>query len=213
MQIQPCPTLSQDSLSDLDVLLQRYSTIMKLNICIDDKYDKKELLYSKYKTKIQLHNNNMMNNQYIDAGFDIFVPETCAFYSDDVSKVDFNIKCSASIVRITNNINKCVCETPTGFYMYPRSSISKTNIRLANSVGIIDSGYRGNLMGMFDVAYDKKIRTKKFIGCSEIINEYERIVQICSPCLVPILVNLVINEDELGIDTLRGNNGFGSSGK
>ena len=29
------------------------------------------------------------------------------------------------------------------YYLYPRSSISKLNIRLANSVGIIDSGYRG----------------------------------------------------------------------
>ena len=31
------------------------------------------------------------------------------------------------------------------FYVYPRSSISKTPLRMANSVGIIDSGYRGNL--------------------------------------------------------------------
>ena len=39
----------------------------------------------------------------------------------------------------------------TGYYMYPRSSLSKTKLRLANSVGIIDSGYRGNLIGMFDL--------------------------------------------------------------
>ena len=35
--------------------------------------------------------------------------------------------------------------------MYPRSSLSKTMLRLANSVGIIDAGYRGHLIGMFDV--------------------------------------------------------------
>ena len=34
--------------------------------------------------------------------------------------------------------------------MYPRSSIYKTPLRLANNTGIIDSGYRGNLMGAFD---------------------------------------------------------------
>ena len=32
-----------------------------------------------------------------------------------------------------------------GYYLYPRSSISKTPLILANSVGIIDSGYRGNI--------------------------------------------------------------------
>jgi dUTPase len=42
----------------------------------------------------------------------------------------------------------------TGYYMYPRSSLSKTKLRLANSVGIIDSGYCGFLIGMFDIFYD-----------------------------------------------------------
>ncbi len=36
--------------------------------------------------------------------------------------------------------------TPTGFYLYPRSSISKTRMRLANSVGIINARYRDELI-------------------------------------------------------------------
>ena len=39
----------------------------------------------------------------------------------------------------------------TGFYLHPRSSISKTKLRLANSTGIIDAGYRGHIMAMFDI--------------------------------------------------------------
>ena len=38
------------------------------------------------------------------------------------------------------------------YYLYPRSSVStKTPLRLANSVGIIDSGYRGNIKAVFDI--------------------------------------------------------------
>ena len=34
--------------------------------------------------------------------------------------------------------------------LFPRSSVSKTNLRLANAVGVIDSGYRGEVMLKFD---------------------------------------------------------------
>ena len=38
-----------------------------------------------------------------------------------------------------------------GYYLYSRSSTgSKTPLRLSNSVGIIDSGYRGNIKACFD---------------------------------------------------------------
>jgi dUTP pyrophosphatase len=35
---------------------------------------------------------------------------------------------------------------PTGCLLYPRSSLSKTPYMLANSVGVIDAGYRGEVM-------------------------------------------------------------------
>lgn len=42
-------------------------------------------------------------------------------------------------------------EIPAGFVglVYPRSSISKTGLFLANAVGVIDSGYRGEIMVRF----------------------------------------------------------------
>ena len=32
------------------------------------------------------------------------------------------------------------------YYLYPRSSISKTPLRMSNSTGIIDAGYRGEII-------------------------------------------------------------------
>jgi dUTP pyrophosphatase len=42
-------------------------------------------------------------------------------------------------------------EIPNGFVglVFPRSSIRKTDLSLTNSVGVIDSGYRGELQATF----------------------------------------------------------------
>ena len=46
---------------------------------------------------------------------------------------------------------------PTAYYLYPRSSMgSKTPLRLSNSVGIIDAGYRGNIIGVVDNISDRE---------------------------------------------------------
>ena len=79
-----------------------------------------------------------------------------------------------------------------------------THLRLANNVGIIDAGYRGHLMGMFDVLYhDHDLLT---------VNKFDRLLQICGPELVPIYVELVESKEELGVKTIRGDGGFGSTG-
>ena len=86
--------------------------------------------------------------------------------------------------------------------LYPRSSLSKTPLRLANSVGIIDSGYRGNIIGMFDCRCDEYK-----------INYMDRLVQICDPTMCPIYVELVEKESDLGVNSTRGDGGFGSTGR
>lgn len=101
-----------------------------------------------------------------------------------------------------------------GFYLYPRSSISKTRMRLANSVGIIDSGYRGDLIAAVD--------TIGFFGSTDIwhiwketlspIKKYDRYFQVCAPDLSPFLVHIVDAEHELSPPTNRGSGGFGSTG-
>ena len=43
-------------------------------------------------------------------------------------------------------------EIPEGFVglVFPRSSIRKTDLSLSNSVGVIDSGYRGEIQATFN---------------------------------------------------------------
>ena len=162
-----------------------YPFYMKLNIFVD----------------IDEINNNVLNNQFVDAGFDIFCPFDSEFQDTPLVKIDFNIKCSAQMIS-SNSLNSNIVYN-SGFYMYPRSSISKTPFRMANSLGIIDSGYRGNLIGAFDILdFNQKTTIKK----------YDRLVQICAPGLLPILVEIVDSLDKLGEKTSRGSGGFGSTG-
>lgn len=185
--------------------LSRRQKYMHLKIFIDSV---DECLKTKYMEYI-IQRDEKMNREpdYIDAGFDIFVPEEYVLNNRLVNKIDFKLCCSAQIIEISQDTD---CDyyatsiTNTGYYMYPRSSISKTHLRLANNVGIIDAGYRGHLMGMFDVLYhDHDMLT---------VHKFDRILQICAPSLIPIYVELVSSKDELGCKTLRGEGGFGSTG-
>ena len=141
------------------------------------------------------HNNNMYHNDFPDSGFDVFVPKEQVLSHQEVNKVDLFIKC-----EMINHVNRE--NIPSGFYLYPRSSISKTKFRLANNVGIIDSGYRGNLGAMFDVVY-----SSEEVKCEK----HTRLVQICAPTLKRFKVVIVNSDSELST-TRRGAGGFGSTG-
>ena len=146
-----------------------------------------------YVAAIEKHNSKLVTSENSDAGFDLFVPPgEYPIVAGKALKIDFDVKCHAQMILDTGK------RFNTGFYMYPRSSLSKTHVRLANSVGIIDAGYRGQLIGAFDG-----------IGAGS-VEPGERLLQICAPGLVPIAVELVDDIDE---NTERGSNGFGSSGR
>jgi dUTP pyrophosphatase len=124
------------------------------------------------------------------------------------NKIDFQVKCSAQLIK--RNIGDNNSSKYTGYYMYPRSSLSKTRLRLANSVGIIDSGYRGNLIGMFD-CFSAGKQSLCETEYDYVVKPYEKLLQICAPDLRPIFVELVESEEELSSVTLRGDGGFGST--
>ena len=177
-------------------LINIYGKIMHLKIFVDSSDNQ---LLDKYIGAINEHHLKILNNlDHIDAGFDLFSPSEYTMTSSKVNKLDYQVICSSKIVTYDRNV-----ANNTGFYMYPRSSISKSNLRLANNVGIIDSGYRGHLIGMFDVIYQNEIT----------VNKYDRHVQICAPELIPIIVELVSSREELGVITSRGEGGFGSTGR
>lgn len=175
---------------EINELLTKYEKIMILKIYIDD-----EDIIKKYDEYILENNKRLHDNKYIDAGFDIFNPyDLCC--NDKIIKYNLKIKCSASIKTDRYKFYN------TGFYLYPRSSIVKTPLRLSNSVGIIDSGYRNNLMAVYDNLGDNEFKIEK----------YSRLVQICSPSLAPIYVIRVSEENELSEKTERNMGGFGSTG-
>lgn len=200
-------------------LLKKYDRVMTLKLFIDNDDELKK----KYIESANKHNQKIFNNSnHIDAGFDLFSPRVADpielyHYGDkrrffgtgwpdlpSVNKLDYRICCSAQM--ICDSGVKCF---NTGFYMYPRSSLSKTKLRLANSTGIIDAGYRGHIMAMFDVVGSKD---ENLIDCDFIGQVYDRYVQICAPGLVPILVKVVDTLEDLGEQTARGSGGFGSTG-
>ena len=182
------------SQTNLSILRGIHPTFMYLRLYIDS-IDVE--LVDRYVMLLSNHNSKVLDPSYthLDAGLDLFVPNEINCRGGQVNKIDLEIKCSAQIISNESEPRN------TGFYMYPRSSISNTPLRLANSVGIIDSGYRGRLMGKFDCLQSQFS-----------VNKFDRLLQICSPGLIPIYAELMNNEEMLG-STERGNGGFGSTGR
>jgi dUTP pyrophosphatase len=106
-------------------------------------------------------------------------------------------------------------EIPNGFVglVFPRSSIRKTGLQLSNSVGVIDSGYRGELQATFnklfggEAMYDE-MKVKE-IQPNDFYKVGDRVAQIMIIPYPPIEFDEV---NELS-DTERGEGGFGSTGK
>jgi dUTP pyrophosphatase len=92
-------------------------------------------------------------------------------------------------------------EIPNGFVglVFPRSSIRKTDLSLTNSVGVIDSGYRGELQATF----------RKHKGVAS--RKYEVGDRICQIMIIPHPTIEFEEVEELN-NTERGEGGFGSTG-
>jgi dUTP pyrophosphatase len=93
-------------------------------------------------------------------------------------------------------------EIPYGFVglVFPRSSIRKYDLSLTNCVGVIDSGYRGELQATF--RKERGVASKK----------YEIGDKICQIMIIPHPPIQFKEVDEL-TNTERGEGGFGSTGK
>lgn len=167
-----------------------------LKLAIED-----ETLIANYTDRIEKHNAQFMENILADSGFDVLVPNTVKFDKLFATKfIDMNIKTEMFLCDVnTDSINPCA------FNVHPRSSISKTPLILANHTGIIDSGYRGSLIGAF--------RCLPFFT-NDIATDYTviantRLLQICHPTLCPIYITIV-NANNLS-NSVRGEGGFGST--
>ena len=161
-----------------------------LKMCIDDDNE----LLEKYKDSVKKHNLKLSKSFYPDSGFDLFFPESLDIQNmqDKACLINLKVKC-----EMISRLNE-----PLPYYIYPRSSISKTPLMLANHAGIIDTGYRGNLMTAVRNLSNENNYT---------IEKHSRLFQICSGDLKPFFV-IIVNKEELSV-TERDSGGFGSTGK
>ena len=120
-----------------------------------------------------------------DAGLDLYALEDISFSSGETKKIKLGISCEPKDGK--------------AYYLFPRSSISKTPLRLSNSIGLIDGGYRGEIMASCDNIKDFDYT----------VREGDRLFQLVAADSSPISYDLV----EILSDTTRADGGFGSTGK
>ena len=141
---------------------------------------------------------NHCNNPLADSGFDLFICEpfdSKSFTENKAFRIDHKVACA--VFRQPRGSSQMI---PSGYYMHPRSSISKTPYRLANATGVIDAGYRGPLCAKVDRYYDVDYP----------VSRGHRLFQLCTPDLSPFASVQLVN----GLSsTSRGAGGFGSTGR
>lgn len=118
-------------------------------------------------------------------------------------------------------------EIPKGWVglLFPRSSNAKTNLYLTNSVGVLDSGYRGEVMFKYKVVHNTTSRIKwwffhKILKQERPLitiealahNSYEVGDRIGQIVIVKHPHIEFVEAEELS-ESERGNGGYGSTGK
>lgn len=99
-------------------------------------------------------------------------------------------------------------EIPEGYVglLFPRSSNRKTDVYMCNHVGVIDAGYRGEIMVSFkNRDYDKE-------AIPQLFKPYEVGNKVAQLIIIPYPKVQFIEVDELS-DSDRGEQGHGSTGK
>ena len=175
-------------------------TMVELKIYVDPSiHGLREL----YKEHVKKHNKDIIESRFPNSGFDLFIPTTTIIPSKESVIKAFKVKqgVHAEMATIIHEYNGKTIHFPTAFFMMPRSSLSNTPLILANHVGLIDSGYRGDLTGAFKNLSDEPYK----------IEEHTRLLQICHPSAYPIIVTMVDSLDQLTTSE-RGEGGFGSTG-
>ena len=179
---------------------EQYQNYAVLKLCVSPPNPE---LTELYRDAIAKHNEHLETDIFTNAGFDLFTPEDHTISTQFATHfIHLGVKTELIHCQVTCPENKEVegVSYASGFYMYPRSSLSKTPLMMANHVGIIDSGYRGELM----VAV-RSLQPEPYV-----VTKHTRLFQVCHPQLSPVYVVMVEEKDLT--NTTRGEGGFGSTG-
>jgi dUTP pyrophosphatase len=108
-------------------------------------------------------------------------------------------------------------QPPSNYHteIFPRSSITKTHLVLGNSIGLVDSSYRGEIMVRFKVV---KLTEHWQNSDGSTIGQYGEIEKYKKgDKIAQLVIRLTINMDFAWVekleDTTRGDGGFGSTDK
>jgi dUTP pyrophosphatase len=184
-------TISDDENFDTSIVDELNTLLSTLNDDISSNYISENNSPATFGTVIPIKIKKLKDNAVIpsyskdgDAGMDLTITEVI----------------SETLTDITYGFGIAM-EIPKNFVglVFPRSSIRKYDQLLTNSVGVIDSGYRGEIQATF----------KKTEGSYNFYGIGERGAQIM---IIPYPQIKFIESDELS-DSERGDGGFGSSGK
>jgi dUTP pyrophosphatase len=142
-------------------------------------------VYEMYKNK---------KNHVDDAGIDLYFPEDVVIPANSTKLIDLKV------IALSLYQNE-----PQSYLLMARSSIYKTPLRLCNSIGLIDKGYRNNLMAAFD-----NIRNEDYV-----IKKGDRLLQCTNSNLKPNKLEIKDNFEKYNMfnNTSRGKGGLGSTGK
>jgi dUTP pyrophosphatase len=121
-----------------------------------------------------------------DAGLDL----TAITVSDNANYIEYGTGLAVQI--------------PEGYVglLFARSSISKKNLILANGVGVIDSGYRGEI----------KLRFKKCSTSQSVVRDVFAVGEKVGQLIIIPYPSIELEEVEELSETIRDTGGFGSTG-
>ncbi|MAG27494.1 dUTP diphosphatase [Candidatus Pacearchaeota archaeon] len=145
---------------------------------------------------IKKHNNATIPSRAhsSDSGYDITASDMSVVFNEKTGYISYIAYDTGISIEPPGNMY---------FLLYPRSSVRKYDLSLCNSVGVIDTSYRGNVVACFTPTFPTK-STDDII----IYNIGDRIAQ-----LIPQLLLDITFEETSDINkTERDDGGFGSSG-
>lgn len=172
--------------------------------------------HTKHNEEYILKYEEQMNKK--DAGVDLFIPEDIIIepntYSNKINHHTSAKYYSNSWYDMFNKIYSGEYQNYS-YRLVPRSSIVKTNLRMSNSIGIIDLGYTGNLIACVDNTSSEQITIKAGTSLFQIIPSDSNIIQrieILDIYEHPDYDSEYESDDDNNNPNKRGTQGFGSTG-
>lgn len=144
---------------------------------------------------LDMYRNSVNSRRQTDSGFDLFTPEQTIPSLAFGHAINLRVKVGATDEQ----------GNPIPCLLVPRSSITATPLRLSNSIGLIDMGYRGDLIAKVDCQ----------ITNGWPIHHGSRYFQLVAPNWMPWSQVIIVNDESLlpQAPDNRGSGGFGSTGR